>query len=120
MNMGTPTSNSIPFHHDATPHDAADEQETTPGGNEPIRWVTIYKTLGLVPAQIMAGRLEAEGIPARAWQEGAGQALGLTVGLLGNGHVSVPDTYADEARQLLDEIEKENEAWAEEGWDEEE
>lgn len=113
--MGTSTSNSIPYHHKST-----DEKETTPGGNKSVRWVTIYKTLGLAPAQIMAGRLEAEGIPVRAWQEGAGQALGLTVGLLGNGHVSVPETYADQARQLLDEIEKENEAWANEAWDEEE
>lgn len=115
--MSTSASNSLPYNHDSR---TAVEQETTPGGNEPARWVTIYKTLGLMPAQIMAGRLEAEGIPARAWQEGAGQALGLTVGLLGNGHVSVPDTHADTARQLLAEIEKENEAWAEEAWDEEE
>ena len=108
---------SIPYNNG---HESASEQETTPSGEEPIRWVTIYKTLGLVPAQIMAGRLEAEGLPARAWQEGAGQALGLTVGLLGNGHVSVPETHAEEARRLLAEIEKENEAWAAEDWEDEE
>lgn len=82
--------------------------------DEPVRWVTIYKTLGLLPAQIMAGRLEAEGIPVRAWQEGAGQALGLTIGLLGNGHVAVPESFAEQARDILTEAERENEAWLDE------
>lgn len=94
--------------------DDAQSGETTPGGKEPARWVTVYRTLGLAPAQIMAGRLEAEGIPARAWQEGAGQALGLTVGLLGNGHVSVPEPMAKQAREILAEVERENEAWLDE------
>ena len=96
------------------PHDADSDGETSPGGSQSIRWVTVYKTLGLTPAQIIAGRLEAEGIPARAWQEGAGQAFGLTIGLLGNGHVSVPANLAEEASQLLAEIERENEAWLDE------
>lgn len=87
------------------------DNETTLGGSQAVRWVTVYKTLGLAPAQIIAGRLEVEGIPARAWQEGAGQALGLTIGLLGNGHVSVPAEWAEKASDILAEIERENEAW---------
>lgn len=78
-------------------------KETTPGGRQEIIWETVAKTSGLLQAQIMAGRLEAEGIPARAWQEGAGRALGLTVGLLGAGHVVVPDQFAGKARQILAE-----------------
>lgn len=94
--------------------DKGNTSETTPGDGQAVRWVTIYKTLGLTPAQIMVGRLEAEGIPARAWQEGAGQALGLTVGLLGNGHVSVPEPLAERASQILADVERENELWQEE------
>ncbi|HEX6384005.1 MAG TPA: DUF2007 domain-containing protein [Anaerolineae bacterium] len=76
--------------------------ETTPGGSEEVRWEIVASTAGLTPATIIAGRLQSEGIPARAWQEGAGQALGLTVGLLGTGYVTVPEHYAEEARKILD------------------
>lgn len=76
-------------------------RETTPGGGREVRWEQVAKTPGLTPAEIMVGRLRAEGIPAVAWQEGAGVALGLTVGLLGEGHVMVPEEYADRAREIL-------------------
>jgi hypothetical protein len=65
------------------------------------RWEEVAQTNGLTVAEIMVGRLQAEGIPARAWQEGAGHALGLTVGLLGMGHVEVPAEFADQAREIL-------------------
>jgi len=42
-----------------------------------INWVVVEQTMGITVAEIIAGRLQAEGIPARAWQEGAGEALGL-------------------------------------------
>ena len=67
-----------------------------------IQWVVVEKTSGITVAEIIAGRLQSEGIPARAWQEGAGEALGLMVGLLGTGHVVVPEEYADRARAILD------------------
>lgn len=80
--------------------------ETIGGGRREIRWEVVAQTPGLTPATIIAGRLQSEGIPVRAWQEGAGQALGLTVGLLGTGYVAVPDDYADEARRILaDDVE---------------
>ena len=72
-----------------------DEQET--------KWEVVVKTAGLAPAEIIAQRLESEGIPARAWQEGAGQAFGLTVGLLGNGYVIVPEPFLDQAKAILEE-----------------
>jgi hypothetical protein len=53
-------------------------------------------------AEIIVGRLLAEGIPARAWQEGAGQAFGLTVGLLGTGYVLVPESYVEQAKSILE------------------
>lgn len=84
-------------------YDDMQESETTPSGGEAVNWEVVAKLPGLVPAQIVAGRLESEGIPARAWQEGAGQALGLTVGLLGNGYVLVPEEYKEQAIAILDE-----------------
>jgi len=82
-----------------------DGNETTGGGRREVRWEVVAETAGLTPATIIAGRLQSEGIPVRAWQEGAGRALGLTVGLLGTGYVAVPDDYADEARKILDDVE---------------
>lgn len=76
---------------------------TTPtsGGEQPVQWETVARFTGLLPAQITAVRLMNDGVPARAWQEGAGQALGLTVGLLGTGHVAVPAEFVEQALKIL-------------------
>lgn len=84
-----------------------DEDADTFGEYRQVKWETVAKTGGITPAEIIAGRLRAEGIPARAWQEGAGEALGLFVGLLGTGHVVVPEEFAEQARAIL----AEDEAW---------
>ncbi|MCI0393371.1 MAG: DUF2007 domain-containing protein [Chloroflexi bacterium] len=76
---------------------------TTPGGKQEVRWQVVAETPGLAGANIIAGRLQAEGIPARAWQESAGQAFGLIVGMLGAGYVEVPEAYAEQAEALLAE-----------------
>ncbi len=81
------------------------DDETTPGGKKSIKWETIARVTGLMQATIIAGRLQASGIPARAWQEAAGQALGLLVGALGTGYVAVPEEYVDEALSILEEEE---------------
>ncbi|MCP4428287.1 MAG: hypothetical protein GY803_27685 [Chloroflexi bacterium] len=73
--------------------------------SEEIKWEIVARTAGLTPATIMAGRLQADNIPARAWQEGAGQAMGLTVGLLGTGFVAVPEKYVEQALEILEEEE---------------
>lgn len=80
-----------------------DMRAKSSGGNREIHWEVVAETAGIAPAQIIADRLKAEKIPARAWQEGAGQAIGLTVGLLGTGYVVVPEEYAERAREILDE-----------------
>ncbi len=83
-------------------------KEGAGGEAEPVRWEIVERTSGLLPAQIKAGRLQAEGIPARAWAESAGVAYGLTVGLLGTGYVSVPEEYVDQAQEILaDEVDEE-------------
>lgn len=79
-----------------------DAGEITPDANQEIRWEVVAETPGITVAEIIAGRLQSEGIPARAWQEGAGEALGLIVGLLGTGHVVVPAEYAERARTILE------------------
>lgn len=89
--------------------DLADEAESArslknfPEPNKEITWEVVAKTGGITPAQIMADRLTAEGIPARAYQEGAGMALGLTVGLLGTGYVVVPEEFVTKAEAILDD-----------------
>ena len=88
------------------------ENSHTPGGSKEVNWKVVAQLPGITPAQIVAGRLMAEGVPARAWQEGAGQALGLTVGLLGTGYVVVPEEFVDLALEIL-EYEEDPEAFAE-------
>lgn len=105
--MDTLTSGEVSFDDDQEAQDVesteARDYLRTPGGGREVKWEVVTKTAGLAPAEIIAQRLRSEGIPARAWQEGAGQAFGLTVGLLGNGYVVVPESYLDEARAILED-----------------
>ncbi len=68
----------------------------------PIRWVQAAETNGLMLAEMMADRLRGQGIKAVAWQEGAGNAMGLSVGILGTGRVMVPKENLEEAKSLLE------------------
>ena len=77
-------------------------KSTSPGGNETIKWEVVARTMGLMQATIIAGRLHAEGIPVRTWQEGAGRALGLMVGALGTGYVAVPEEWVEQAISILE------------------
>ena len=85
-----------------------DQRDASTSRRTEIHWEVVAETAGLIPAHIIADRLIAEGIPARAWQEGAGQAIGLTVGLLGTGHVVVPEEHVDKARQILAESDEDH------------
>ena len=76
--------------------------ETTPQGNEPVKWEVVAQTPGLLPARIIADRLQSEGFPVRAWQESVGQAFGMTVGPLGTGYVAVPEALAEAALEILE------------------
>ena len=71
-------------------------------GSQEVKWVVVAEEAGLVPAEIVAQRLQVEGIPARARQEPAGQALGLTVAILGTGFVLVPESFEARARAILE------------------
>lgn len=75
--------------------------ETSSGGEEPVKWVRVAIALGPTQAEILRGRLEMEGIPARVLREPAGSVYGLTVGLLGQIDIVVPQEYAAQAHDLL-------------------
>lgn len=80
---------------------AADE--TTPGGEKPVRWQVVAVAHGLAEAAIIQGRLEFEGIPARVHQEAVGVVYGLTVGPLGQAEVLAPEALAEQAMDVLSE-----------------
>ncbi len=88
--------------------------KTTKGGNEEVKWEVVAEMAGITLATIVAGRLQAHGLPARVWQEGAGQAFGLTVGLLGTGYVVVPEEYVGQAEAILaEDVELDPDEWEE-------
>ncbi|MDX1416385.1 MAG: DUF2007 domain-containing protein [Candidatus Promineifilaceae bacterium] len=89
------------------PDDRNQGGKNMPEIRKETRWEEVATAAGITAAQILAGRLQSEGIPARAWQEGAGQATGLVVGLLGTGHVVVPEEYAERAREILADVDEE-------------
>ena len=78
------------------------ENSSPAGQRQEVKWEVVAQMPGITPATIVAGRLKAEGVPVRVWQEGAGQALGLTVGLLGTGYVVVPEEFVDKALEILE------------------
>ncbi len=81
-----------------------------------VKWTVVAELAGVTLATIVAGRLRAHDIPVRVWQEGAGQALGLTVGALGIGYVTVPEEFAAQAEEILSEdAEIDPDEWQE--WD---
>jgi hypothetical protein len=67
------------------------------------RLVTVYISQGMLPAQVVRGKLESAGIPALLRYEAIGQIIGLTVDGLGRVEVQVPEEYAADAEYLLEE-----------------
>ena len=102
--MSTTDTNALPLPNQ--------EKSAAPGGFQEVRWEVVAKASGITPATIIAGRLQAEGLLVRVWQEAAGQALGLTVGLLGTGYVAVPEKDVEQALEIL-AYEEDPTEWAE-------
>jgi hypothetical protein len=65
------------------------------------RLVTVYISQGMLPAQVVRGKLESAGIPVRLKYEAIGQIIGLTVDGLGRVEVQVPEDCAADAEYLL-------------------
>jgi len=94
--MNDAASSSLPLDENAR------SAEGSSGSAREVRWEVVAETPGLLPARIIADRLQADGIPAHARQESVGQAYGMVFGPLGTGFVVVPEEFADAARELLD------------------
>jgi Putative prokaryotic signal transducing protein len=70
------------------------------------QFVTIYRSQGMLGAQVIKGKLELAGIPAYLRYEAVGQVLGLTVDGLGLVEVQVPEESVDAALALITEDEE--------------
>lgn len=68
---------------------------------DPESWSVAVTASGLTAAQVMAGRLEAEGIPVRLRYDVAGSLYGVTINGLGAVRILVPEEYVEQARQIL-------------------
>lgn len=66
-------------------------------------WVVVDTVNGSLNAEILRGLLQAQGIDVLLSQEGAGRALGLEVGLMGDIDILVNSDDVSEARNLIDE-----------------
>jgi Putative prokaryotic signal transducing protein len=67
-----------------------------------IEWMIVYITHNLPDAQIVAGRLQFEGVMALVNYAPGASALGITIGSLGEVSIVVhPDDY-ERALQILD------------------
>jgi hypothetical protein len=74
------------------------------------RLVAVYVSQGMLSAQVVRGKLESAGIPVLLKYEAIGQIMGLTVDGLGRVEVQVPEEFAREAEELLQEEETETES----------
>jgi len=68
-----------------------------------LELVTVYTAQGMLPAQVIKGKLESADIPVMLKYESAGQIFGLTIDGLGQVQVQVPAEFAEEALALIDE-----------------
>lgn len=67
------------------------------------KWEVVIEVSGELQADLIRNLLEAQGIKVFLNQEGAGKAVGLTVGPLGGVQVLVPEHQSREARQIVDD-----------------
>ncbi len=65
------------------------------------RWVSVLKTYNRAEADILAGLLEAQGVPARVMQEPAARAIGLQVGPFGAIEILVPEDRQAEGEAVV-------------------
>ncbi len=65
--------------------------------------VTVYRSQGILGAEVVRAKLEAAGVPVILKYESAGLVLGLTVDGLGLVEVQVPKEWEADALDLIDE-----------------
>lgn len=76
--------------------------------------VTVYRSQGMLGAEVVRGKLEAAGVPVMLKYESAGLVLGLTVDGLGLVEVQVPEEWEADALALIDDSGDETDALADE------
>ena len=64
--------------------------------------VVVWEAPNQLEAQIVAGRLQSEGIPAMIQGESAGTVFGFATGSLAEAAVLVPAALADKAIEILE------------------
>jgi hypothetical protein len=64
-------------------------------------WIVLDEVAGMPQAEILRGLLEAQDIPSVLSQEGAGRAIGLTIGTLGSVQILIPAKDLARAREIL-------------------
>lgn len=69
------------------------------------KWVQVASIQAEVQAELLRGLLEAQGIPVLLSREGAGRALGLTIGPLGEVNILVPGEFQAEAKKIIRQYE---------------
>jgi len=65
-------------------------------------WKVVYRASGMTNAQIIAGRLETEGIPVELRYDAAGTIYALTVDGLGEVKITVPADQLEKALEILE------------------
>lgn len=70
----------------------------------PAEMVLVYTAAGQVEANLIKSLLEAHGIAVVSLQEGAGEAFGLMVGVLGKVELWVPAGKRAEAAALIRQL----------------
>jgi hypothetical protein len=85
-----------------TGHGDAAGQGTTKGGPMDQEPVVVWEAMNMMEAEVVKGRLEAEGIPAIIRSEALGQIFGLTMGGLAKADVLVPGPLAEKALDILE------------------
>jgi hypothetical protein len=68
-----------------------------------VKWELITTVSGELQANILRNLLEVQGIKVFLSQEGAGRAVGLTMGPMGEVQVLVPENQSEAARQIVDD-----------------
>lgn len=68
---------------------------------EDEKWKVAHVAAGMIDANIVAGRLETEGIPVKFQYEAVGVIYGLTLDGLGKVEVMVPEEEVTRAREVL-------------------
>jgi hypothetical protein len=77
------------------------EKEGAMSGGQRPTWMVVLTTNNEAEAQIVAGRLETEGLRTFIQREPAGSALGITIGKLGENKVLVLESDYERALDIL-------------------